>query len=73
MDLELRLAAQTAAFSPLERLIEPWQTLALRVAQFADEHGSINLLTHLREALRGFRSSFQGGPMGRLRPTSRPG
>jgi len=44
MGLDLKLAAQTAAPSPLERLSEPWQTLALRVAGCADEHEPINLL-----------------------------
>ena len=43
MGLDLKLAAQTAALSPLERLSEPWQTLSLRVAEW-DEHGTINLL-----------------------------
>ena len=38
MGLELRLATRTAALSPLERLSELWQTLALRVVDCADEH-----------------------------------
>jgi len=44
MGLDLKLAAQTAAPSPLERLSEPWQILALRVAGCADEHEPINLM-----------------------------
>ena len=52
------LAAQTAVLSPLERLseqcVQKWWVTALSLLDRARRYRPLNLLTHLREAPRGY-------------------